>query len=597
MEFTPSRMLHSAFQTAVDMSGRQLLMNPQTTKTRNPGISLTCLRWGVPFLLCMTSIAAALEPDQILLITNKNTPQGLKLAQLYAQKRNIPDHRILELNLPNSEEMPADAYDREVVPAVRAFVRENTLERKITCIVTFYGVPIRIGPHKNLPSDEVELGMLQIEQTQMPGKIEPLVVAIEQLATAGDESFKPQNGTTTDDQARRADAAMRHVALRITTASPAERDRFQNRAMELLEPVLGQMGMLERHLIEVANPLSKAAARPPTTRSTKNEAQIFAQFRASLVLLRDKKYDAESRKQLRDLVRRQLGPFEYARLLQGQIAYFQTENTIASFDSELSMLWWEYPKTGWMANTLYYPMAGIKSLPVMMVSRLDGPQPDTVTRIILDSLKAEAEGLKGKVVVDSRGLSGGKNGKPEPYGQYDQSLRNFADLVQNKTKLSSITDDRADVLPAGSANDVAVYAGWYSVDKYIPACQFHPGAVAFHLASFTMVTLKSDDPRCWVRGLLNDGAAATFGPVAEPYLQSFPRADDFFPLLLTGKLTLAEVYWKTTPMTSWMNALIGDPLYTPYKINPALAIEDLPERLQPLFKKTAVALPAASQGQ
>ena len=596
MEFAPSRILRSAFQTAVDMSGRQVLMKPRIT-TQNPGNASTRLRWGVLLSWLMALTAGALEPDQILLITNQNAPQGLKLAQFYAEKRNIPDHRILELNLPTSEEMTADAYDREVVPAVRAFLRENTLERKITCIVTFYGVPIRIGPHKNLPSDEVELGMLQIEQTGMPGKIEPLVVAIEKLATEGDESFKPQIGTTVDDQARRADAAMRHVAIRTTKASPAERDRLQNRAMELLEPVLGQMGMMERHLIEVANPLSKAAASPPTTRSSKNEVQAFAKFRNTLVALRDKKFDPESRRQLRDLVHRFLGPFEYARLLQGQISYFQTENTIAAFDSELSMLWWEYPKTGWMANTLYYPMAGIKSLPIMMVSRLDGPQTGTVTQIILTSLQAEAVGLKGKVVVDSRGLPGGKNGKPDPYGQYDQSLRNFADLVQNKTKLSSVTDDRSEVLPAGSVKDVAVYAGWYSVDKYIPACEFHPGAVAFHLASFTMVTLKSDDPRCWVRGLLNDGAAATFGPVAEPYLQSFPRVDDFFPLLLTGKLTLAEVYWKTTPMTSWMNALIGDPLYTPYKTNPALAVEDLPDRLQAIFKKPAIAVPAGSRGQ
>jgi len=49
---------------------------------------------------------------------------------------------------------------------------------------------------------------------------------------------------------------------------------------------------------------------------------------------------------------------------------------------------------------------------------------------------------------------------------------------------------------------------------------------------------------------------------------------------MTGKLTLAEVYWKSTPYTSWMICAIGDPLYTPYKTNPQLAVEDLPERLR-----------------
>jgi hypothetical protein len=71
--------------------------------------------------------------------------------------------------------------------------------------------------------------------------------------------------------------------------------------------------------------------------------------------------------------------------------------------------------------------------------------------------------------------------------------------------------------------------------------------------------------------------------VAEPYLQSFPKADEFFPLLLTGKPTLAEVYWLSTPMVSWMNACIGDPLYRPYKVNPPLDAKDLPENLRAVF--------------
>jgi hypothetical protein len=48
-------------------------------------------------------------------------------------------------------------------------------------------------------------------------------------------------------------------------------------------------------------------------------------------------------------------------------------------------------------------------------------------------------------------------------------------------------------------------------------------------------------------------------------------------------LCLAEVYWRTTPTASWMMCAIGDPLYTPYKKNPALAVEDLPDHLPLLF--------------
>jgi hypothetical protein len=83
--------------------------------------------------------------------------------------------------------------------------------------------------------------------------------------------------------------------------------------------------------------------------------------------------------------------------------------------------------------------------------------------------------------------------------------------------------------------------------------------------------------------LLKDGASGSLGPVAEPYLHSFPRADEFFPLLFTGRLTLAEVYWKTNPLASWMNSCIGDPLYKPYAKNPALKVTDLPAELQRAF--------------
>ena len=135
-------------------------------------------------------------------------------------------------------------------------------------------------------------------------------------------------------------------------------------------------------------------------------------------------------------------------------------------------------------------------------------------------------------------------------------------------------------MPARSQKDVAVYCGWYSLRNYVPGMVFTSGAVGFHIASSELVSLRTPGERGWVRGLLGDGVVATVGPVAEPYLHSFPKADEFFPLLLTGKATLAEVYWLSTPMVSWMNTCIGDPLYTPFKSNPALKVEDLPDKLQ-----------------
>src|SRR5437660_10247728 len=71
-------------------------------------------RWRLAFCLLSSVFCLlvypcrALEPDQLLLITNKNAPQEKKLAEFYAEKRHVPAGRILELDLAPSENIPSD---------------------------------------------------------------------------------------------------------------------------------------------------------------------------------------------------------------------------------------------------------------------------------------------------------------------------------------------------------------------------------------------------------------------------------------------------------------------------------------------------------
>jgi hypothetical protein len=79
--------------------------------------------------------------------------------------------------------------------------------------------------------------------------------------------------------------------------------------------------------------------------------------------------------------------------------------------------------------------------------------------------------------------------------------------------------------------------------------------------------------------MIQNGVVATVGAVNEPYLSAFPLPQEFFPLLLTGKATLAECYWRCIPHTSWRMSLLGDPLYNPFKGSARLSAEDLPKGL------------------
>src|SRR5687767_9170835 len=96
--------------------------------------------------------APALEPDQIALVVNSKVPASRELAEFYASKRGIPAGRIVALDLPfPEEEIPFAQYDQRVVPAVRSFLVDNGLKDKVTCLVTFWGVPLRIGARSPRP--------------------------------------------------------------------------------------------------------------------------------------------------------------------------------------------------------------------------------------------------------------------------------------------------------------------------------------------------------------------------------------------------------------------------------------------------------------
>jgi hypothetical protein len=148
--------------------------------------------------------------------------------------------------------------------------------------------------------------------------------------------------------------------------------------------------------------------------------------------------------------------------------------------------------------------------------------------------------------------------------------------------------------------EAMLYCGWYSLRQFVDAFGFVRGAVGYHIASFEAISIKAPAERGWVKGLLDHGVAATLGPVAEPYLQSFPKPSRFFGLLLTGRFTLAECFAYTSDFNSWMMLLIGDPLYRPFAAKPRLSLEQvLPlDQIPPEFRADgpATAPAAGSSG-
>ena len=244
---------------------------------------------------------------------------------------------------------------------------------------------------------------------------------------------------------------------------------------------------------------------------------------------------------------------------------FQTCNS-ASVDSELSVMgFFHHPIAGLLRNP--YCINESKQIAksqippnLLMVARLDAPTAEAVRRMILDGIRVEKEGLWGWGVTDSRSLREGT------YKLGDDWIRLAAAAMRQKG-IPVLSDDLPNTIQAGfPLSDISAYYGWYSGSINGPFAdpqfRFQPGAVAFHLHSFSAGTLR-DANRGWTTPLIIHGAAASLGNVYEPYLGFTTNLGTLAWVLVTGH-NLAESYYAAQPVLSWMSVLVGDPLYRPY---------------------------------
>ncbi len=266
---------------------------------------------------------------------------------------------------------------------------------------------------------------------------------------------------------------------------------------------------------------------------------------------------------------------EKSQQLAKQIEKLSQKNRGAALDSEIALVLKKtYPLERWVPNPFFVgfqsqqrKLAANKDQ-VLFVSRLDGPTPKTVYHLIDDSLYAEKHGLSGQAYFDARWpLPDKKN--LQGYALYDASIHRAANVTETLSALPVHLDQNEALFQAGEAPQAALYCGWYSLGKYVDAFNWQRGAVGYHIASSECTTLKKPGSQVWCKRMLEDGIAATIGPVTEPYVQGFPLPELFFGFLLDGYYTLVESYFLSLPYLSWQMVLIGDPLYRPFRIIPA----------------------------
>lgn len=126
------------------------------------------------FVVCLVLIRAVsacgeiseidrLEPNEILVIANRDILASVDIAQYYCQKRGISAGNILYVSLgeKNEDLLSRPRYDTELVPAIREEILYGRRNARIRCLLTTYGIPFRVGPRKGLPGmNEVDYALM-----------------------------------------------------------------------------------------------------------------------------------------------------------------------------------------------------------------------------------------------------------------------------------------------------------------------------------------------------------------------------------------------------------------------------------------------------
>ncbi len=263
-------------------------------------------------------------------------------------------------------------------------------------------------------------------------------------------------------------------------------------------------------------------------------------------------------------------------LYEPETANLQKELRVnqGSVDSDLMVLAVPapLPLTSLLKNPFFekeYPTQQVTTA-FVRVCRLDGPSVEKVLSLIDRTLEAEELGLRGRAYIDT-----GKG--PNPKG--NEWINAAGDLAEAAHFDTDFETSRVQMDFHSRLDAPAIYMGWYRSAAYgpwkEPRWSVPPGAIAFHLHSFSATTVRSAT-KGWVGPFVQQGYCATVGNVYEPYMDFTHHPQLLMKHLLAGH-SFGEAAAYSYPVSSWMGIAIGDPLYRPFKVTLKQQLTELEE--------------------
>ena len=521
--------------------------------------------------------AAALTSDQIVVLVNANEPESVALGRFYCSRRNVPQNNLVALDLPTSDSISSEDYDEKLLRPLRKAILRRGLSDRVQCIVTTRGVPFRLLESKRKPQDQLlhdwYVRMEESCQTKLEANLQRLKLVGEHFpAKAAGVTSVDSVGDLFDMKISisEQEASIPALVEAITTLieqkslevhridTEASQNIARRQILAISQEIYGVQGLL------VAVDLITVPGAPNKTDLDRRRVRAGQQMN-----------EMSSQPQTGDWLKQLEGHLRTIGGVMGVYGYIAprlakvNDTSKSAVDSELSLLLYSaYSREGMQPNPLHWKntqlldrttKAGHK---VLMVARLDGPSMLVAAKLVQNAMTAETNGLQGRFYVDA---GGAPDEKSRPY---NSNLNMVATQLRRQTSIVVKMNRDPEVFAADTCPDAALYVGWYSLQNYVPAFTWTPGAVGYHIASWEAMHLRDADSNEWVPQMISRGVAATIGAADEPYLGAFPPPQEFFPLVVSGQLTVCEAYWRSVPHVSWRMMFIGDPLYNPYASKP-----------------------------
>ena len=129
----------------------------------------------IALILLGGGIGFALEPDEILVIANRQIAVSERIVNYYCEKRKIPKKNIIYLALGYNprEGISRDDYERSLALPIRRELQRR-FPGEIRCLVTTYGIPIKVGPRGLLLGMGGKLNELKLLVSEEKQRLERL---------------------------------------------------------------------------------------------------------------------------------------------------------------------------------------------------------------------------------------------------------------------------------------------------------------------------------------------------------------------------------------------------------------------------------------